>query len=147
MDFDSEDDDYDNGFHINVIPFDYDEIIDSGEESDDLFGEDIDTICFYCAGEVYYREFLLVNIESLFTRIKSQCVSFTESSSTLYIMLYLELRDYCERAKLFLYGNMRNAKSTEERGSSRDYCHKYVLLEKLLARVSKVHSLICVRVV
>ncbi|XP_071625916.1 uncharacterized protein [Temnothorax longispinosus] len=103
-------------------------------EFDEQF--DITKTCLCCLSEIYYREFLLANIESLITRIKSLCVAFTGSNSALYVMLHLTLRDYCERVRLFLHGNTRLAESRRERLPRGD-CRKYDLLEQLLERVRK----------
>ncbi|XP_071573176.1 uncharacterized protein [Temnothorax nylanderi] len=126
-------DDDDDGNRRNELP------VGVGFEEEMLeFDEkfDINKICFCCMSEIYYREFLLANIESLITRIKSLCVAFTGSNSALYVMLHLTLRDYCERVRLFLHGNTRLAESRRGRLPRGD-CRKYDLLEQLLERVRK----------
>ncbi|XP_077266689.1 uncharacterized protein LOC143899854 [Temnothorax americanus] len=130
---DSDDDDDDDGNRRDVLP------VGVGFEEEMLeFDEqfDITKICLCCMSEIYYREFLLANIESLITRIKSLCVAFTGSNSALYVMLHLTLRDYCERVRLFLHGNTRLAESRRERLPRGDR-RKYDLLEQLLERVRK----------
>ncbi|XP_036143152.1 uncharacterized protein LOC105839973 isoform X2 [Monomorium pharaonis] len=136
VEMDSEEDDFDDDWlHGNVIPFEYDdELSDFEEELGELFEDN--KVCFYCIGEVYYREFLLVNIESLFMQIKNLCVAFTRSSMALSIKLNFELKDYCKKVRLFLHNNSRNTELRQKR-SSRDDWHKYDLLEQLLARVNK----------
>lgn len=109
-------------------------------EFDEFYETDFSEIYI---GKMYYRKFLLENIEMLITQIKSVCVAFTGSCSTLYIVLYLTLTDYCERVKLFLHDDTTITESWQKR-SPRSVRHKYDLLEQLLARVSKVHFLIYV---
>ncbi|XP_011697548.1 PREDICTED: uncharacterized protein LOC105455717 isoform X1 [Wasmannia auropunctata] len=132
----SEEEDDDWAFE-NLIPvYDDFELVNFDFEEDDLCGH-ID-VCFYCLAEVYHRKFLLANIESLITRIKSLWVAFTGNTSALYVMLYHTLRDYCKRVRLFLHDNRGITESKRERSSrALDNRHKYDLLERLLARVSK----------
>jgi len=121
---------------LNIIRVEFD--MSDSDESEVI---DFSKVCLHCLCQIYYREFLLANIESLITRIKSVYVTFIGSSSALYIMLYLMLRDYCKRARLFLHDYTRIVESKQERLPRGD---KYDLLEQLLAHVSKVHFLIYV---
>lgn len=80
------------------------------------------------------RNNFLISIDSLVTRIKSLCIALIKSNSTLYFMLYFTLRNYCERVRLFLHGNMKSTESRQEKSLRGDF-HKYDLLRQLLELV------------